>query len=56
MMLPLVLDFYNTTASDDIVWGFGLGCNGVVEVLIEPLSNPLAKDQLDFIASQSPDE
>ena len=47
--VPVVVN-YNTTASDDIVWGFGLGCNGVVEVLIEPLSNQLAKDQLDFIA------
>ena len=47
--VPLVVN-YNTTASDDIVWGFGLGCNGVVEVLIEPLSNQLAKGQLDFIA------
>jgi len=41
---------YDTTASDDIVWGFGLGCNGVVEVLIEPLSNSFAQQQLEFIA------
>ncbi len=26
---------YDATADDDIVWGFGLGCNGVVEVLVE---------------------
>jgi xanthine dehydrogenase accessory factor len=39
---------YDTTASDDIIWGFGLGCNGVVEVLIEPLST--VAQQLDFIA------
>ncbi|MBD2439270.1 XdhC family protein [Nostoc sp. FACHB-110] len=41
---------YDTTASDDIVWGFGLGCNGVVEVLIEPLSDSLAEQQLEFIS------
>ncbi|MEH2182157.1 XdhC family protein [Nostoc sp.] len=46
--VPVVVN-YDTTASDDIVWGFGLGCNGVVEVLVEPLSNQLAKGQLDFI-------
>ncbi|MDZ8104916.1 MAG: XdhC family protein [Nostoc sp. DedQUE12a] len=46
---PIVVN-YDTTASNDIVWGFGLGCNGVIEVLIEPLSNELAKSQLDFIA------
>ena len=38
---------YDTTADEDIVWGLGLGCNGVVQILIEPLDtdwqfNPLA--------------
>lgn len=32
---------YDTTADEDIVWGFGLGCNGVVQVLIECLSDRL---------------
>lgn len=27
---------YDLTADDEVVWGWGLGCNGVVEVLIEP--------------------
>lgn len=40
---------YDTTSSDDIVWGLGLGCNGVVHVLIESLSDT-ASSQLDFIA------
>lgn len=31
-----VLVTYDTTTDDDIVWGLGLGCNGVVQVLIEP--------------------
>jgi xanthine/CO dehydrogenase XdhC/CoxF family maturation factor len=29
---------YDTTAENDLVWGVGLGCHGVVKVLIEPLS------------------
>ncbi len=29
---------YDTTAAEDIMWGLGLGCNGVVEVLLEPLT------------------
>jgi len=28
---------YDGTAPDDIVWGMGLGCNGIVQVLIERL-------------------
>ncbi|WPD18289.1 XdhC family protein [Thermaerobacter composti] len=28
---------YDMTADDDALWGLGLGCNGAVEVLIEPL-------------------
>lgn len=27
---------YDTTSDDDIVWGLGIGCRGVVQVLIEP--------------------
>jgi xanthine dehydrogenase accessory factor len=41
---PIVIT-YDTTADEDIVWGFGLGCNGVVQVLLEKLDddkfNPL---------------
>lgn len=29
---------YDATEDDDIVWGLGLGCAGVVEVLLEPVS------------------
>ncbi len=28
---------YDTTADNDLVWGVGLGCHGVVHLLIEPL-------------------
>ncbi|WP_017317625.1 XdhC family protein [Mastigocladopsis repens] len=46
---PIVVQ-YDTTSSDDIVWGFGLGCNGVVSVLIESLSDASASSQVEFIA------
>jgi xanthine dehydrogenase accessory factor len=28
--------FYDLTADDEVVWGWGLGCNGAIEVFIEP--------------------
>jgi xanthine/CO dehydrogenase XdhC/CoxF family maturation factor len=28
---------YDATADDDVVWGLGLGCAGVVDVLLEPV-------------------
>ena len=38
---------YDTTNEDDIIWGLGLGCQGIAHVLIEPLyagqpDNPVA--------------
>jgi len=46
---PLILT-YDTTSESDILWGFGLGCNGVVKVLIERLEpgDPFAP--LNFVA------
>jgi xanthine/CO dehydrogenase XdhC/CoxF family maturation factor len=29
---------FDSLSEDDTVWGFGLGCNGRVEILLEPLS------------------
>ncbi len=28
---------YDLTADDDVVWGLGLGCNGAVDIFIEPV-------------------
>ncbi|HEV8338251.1 MAG TPA: XdhC family protein [bacterium] len=28
---------YDLTADDDVVWGLGLGCNGAVDVFVEPV-------------------
>lgn len=33
---------YDTTAENDLVWGVGLGCHGVVRVLVEPVPKPPA--------------
>ena len=45
---PLVVT-YDTTADEDIIWGFGIGCNGVVKVLIESLNNNNLLNPLAFI-------
>lgn len=29
---------YDTRADDDAAWGLGLGCNGIIDVLLEPLA------------------
>jgi xanthine dehydrogenase accessory factor len=33
--------FYDLTADDEVVWGWGLGCNGAIEVFVEPAANAL---------------
>ena len=45
---PIVVT-YDTNADEDIIWGFGLGCNGVVKVLIEPLNQDDSLNPLVFI-------
>ena len=30
---------YDLTADDEVVWGWGLGCNGAISVFIEPAAN-----------------
>ena len=30
------VEFYDLTADDEVVWGWGLGCNGAIEVFVEP--------------------
>lgn len=41
---------YDTTADEDIVWGLGLGCNGVVQVLIERLDVESPLNPLTFLS------
>ena len=33
-----LVEYDTTSTSEEIVWGLGLGCNGVVRVLVEPLA------------------
>ncbi|WP_353929731.1 XdhC family protein [Okeanomitos corallinicola TIOX110] len=40
---------YDTNAEEDIIWGFGLGCNGVVDILIESLEKENSVNPLKFI-------
>jgi len=41
---------YDTTNKDDVVWGLGLGCNGVIDVLIEPASTERVKAVMQLLA------
>ena len=44
---PVVVT-YDSTSDDEIGWGFGLGCNGVVEVMLEQIDERTAVDPLVF--------
>ena len=33
-----LVEYDNTSTSDEMAWGLGLGCNGIVRVLVEPLA------------------
>ena len=35
------LELYDLTADDEVVWGWGLGCNGAIEVFIEPAAKAI---------------
>lgn len=41
---------YDTTSPDDIIWGLGLGCNGLVRVFIELLMPQSQCNPVTFIA------
>lgn len=45
-----VLATYDTTTDEDIVWDLGLGCNGVVHVLIEPATNDRVAGLMQLLA------
>ncbi|MBN3896443.1 MAG: XdhC family protein [Nostoc sp. NOS(2021)] len=45
---PIVVT-YDNTASEDILWGFGLGCNGIVQVLVERLERESTPNAIAFI-------
>lgn len=41
---------YDTRASDDVVLGLGLGCQGLIDLLLEPLSGVSLDDAIAFYA------
>ncbi|MBE9063007.1 XdhC family protein [cf. Phormidesmis sp. LEGE 11477] len=45
------LAIYDTTHEDDIVWGLGLGCQGIAYVLIEPISQATHCNPISLLAS-----
>lgn len=45
------LRIYDTSSGDDAVWEFGLGCNGVIQLLLERLSHASAQQALSFAES-----
>lgn len=46
---PPIVVTYDTTASEDLIWGLGLGCNGVVQVLIESIQSLSVSNSLELI-------
>ncbi|MCL1465609.1 XdhC family protein [Argonema galeatum] len=47
--IPTVVT-YDTTSDEDIFWGLGMGCNGIIQVLIEPLQSQFNIEQLAFLS------
>ena len=48
------LQLYDLTADDEAIWGWGLGCNGAIEVFIEPAQR--AAEVADALRSAIEDE
>lgn len=46
---------YDTTAEDDARWELGLGCNGIVHVLLERVVWPETRAMLEFFAARRAD-
>jgi xanthine/CO dehydrogenase XdhC/CoxF family maturation factor len=45
---PIVVQ-YDTMSDEDIIWGLGLGCNGIVQILIERLEKESPLNHLVFL-------
>lgn len=46
---PIIVQYDTRNTEEDILVGFGMGCRGVIDVLIESLSNQKSGSQLSFI-------
>jgi len=40
---------YDTSSDDDAVWEFGLGCNGIIHVLLERVETDASREALEFL-------
>jgi xanthine/CO dehydrogenase XdhC/CoxF family maturation factor len=40
---------YDTSSDEDAVWEFGLGCNGVIQVMLERVESDSARQALEFL-------
>ncbi len=40
---------YDTGSAEEFVWGLGLGCNGLVEALVEPLTPARARELVEVL-------
>jgi len=47
-----VLRVYDTMSDDDAVWEFGLGCNGVIHVLLERTDSPSVQSMFQFLENR----
>ena len=45
---PLLIS-YDATSEEDLIWGFGLGCNGAVQILLEKLDYSWKLSPLNLI-------
>jgi xanthine/CO dehydrogenase XdhC/CoxF family maturation factor len=46
-----VVRVYDTTSDDDAFWGFGLGCSGLLHVLLERVNTPATAQMLEFLSA-----
>ena len=46
----VILVTYDAVRNEDILWGLGLGCNGMVQILIEPLNMQSDEHPLALVA------
>ncbi|MEL6223857.1 MAG: XdhC/CoxI family protein [Cyanobacteria bacterium J06627_8] len=47
---PLVIEYDATQTEEDLSWGFGLGCNGIVTILLEKLNQANTLSPLNLIS------
>jgi len=52
---PIVVQ-YDTMSDEDIIWGLGLGCNGIVQILIERLEQESPLTQILHHPPSPPDQ